>query len=275
MNYLPKDQTIQPRYPFNKQMKWLEKFTLTLSYITCIPLRGLGNDQNQLSGLANYLAPAGFFIGLLLICEYELLNYLHASQILSAAIITISWFLITGGLHFDGLMDTADGIFSHSHPERMIEIMSDSRTGNFGAIVGMSVLLVKFACLACLSPLFIKLALLLIPGWARWCETYAISSFPYAKKSGKGKIWHDTCSFPQDTLLSSIVPLLITFFIIVYGNISWTLISTIAIVTVVIGSICALWLNSVLKGHTGDTYGCVVEISETFSLVVLALLSQN
>ena len=46
-------------------------------------------------------------------------------------IIVVSEFLLTGGLHADGLMDTSDGLFSGRERERKLEIMKDSRIGSF------------------------------------------------------------------------------------------------------------------------------------------------
>ncbi len=42
--------------------------------------------------------------------------------------------LLTGGFHLDALADTADGLFSSRKPERMKEIMHDSRLGTMGAL---------------------------------------------------------------------------------------------------------------------------------------------
>ena len=42
--------------------------------------------------------------------------------------------ILTGGLHLDGLADTADGLLSHRDPARSLEIMKDSRVGTWGAI---------------------------------------------------------------------------------------------------------------------------------------------
>src|SRR5258708_1581233 len=55
--------------------------------------------------------------------------------------------LVTGGLHLDGLMDTADGVFGGRTVERRLEIMRDSRIGAFGALAGGLALLGQYACL--------------------------------------------------------------------------------------------------------------------------------
>src|SRR5438552_16297115 len=54
--------------------------------------------------------------------------------------------LTTGGLHFDGLLDTCDGVFSHRAPEQRLEIMRDSRSGAFAVAAGVLTLLLWWAC---------------------------------------------------------------------------------------------------------------------------------
>ncbi|MCE0504779.1 adenosylcobinamide-GDP ribazoletransferase [Roseivivax sp. GX 12232] len=42
--------------------------------------------------------------------------------------------LLTGGLHHDGLADSADGLWGGQSPERRLEIMRDSRIGSYGVL---------------------------------------------------------------------------------------------------------------------------------------------
>ncbi len=251
-------------------MNFLKKFLLTTAFITRLPLHLSPEqpDEIDLSCLSAYLPAVGLFIGALLLACASALNALQAGTILSAAVLTVAWLLITGGIHFDGLMDTADGIFSHRDQKRMLEIMSDSRVGNFGAMTGWCTLLLKFAALTTLTWPLSAPVLLVVPAWARWCETYAIGAFPYLREQGMGKIWHDTTRFPQDIILASGSPFLA---IIACQFLGWQMAALSAIFAVVSGMATSYWLNSIIKGQTGDTYGACVELSETGALLLTAL----
>jgi adenosylcobinamide-GDP ribazoletransferase len=64
------------------------------------------------------------------------------SPALAATLAVTVLVLTTGGLHEDGLADSADGLFGGHSPERRLEIMKDSRIGAYGALaLGLSLLL--------------------------------------------------------------------------------------------------------------------------------------
>ena len=50
---------------------------------------------------------------------------------------------ITGALLLDGLMDSADGLFSGRSKERSLEIMKDSHVGAFGVLSVLLIVLLK------------------------------------------------------------------------------------------------------------------------------------
>lgn len=246
------------------------KLLLTISFATRLPLASVPDDSTQLTGLGKYLPASGLVIGLLLAGFIVILQCLKASILLAATLTVIAWLTITGGIHMDGLMDTADGIFSHRSRQRMIEIMSDSRVGNFGAMSGFCLILVKIAACAALFPTFLSICILFIPAWARWCELIAIGRHEYAKKSGMGKVWHESTVFPRDAVQGMLPPLVCTILAVFMG---YKLPVFVAVVTIAAGILCGAWLNEKLGGHTGDSYGAVVEISEAAGLAATACLS--
>ncbi|MBE2277010.1 MAG: adenosylcobinamide-GDP ribazoletransferase [Rhodobacteraceae bacterium] len=68
----------------------------------------------------------------------------------AAALALAALALMTGGLHEDGLADTADGLLGGQTRERRLEIMKDSRIGSHGALALGLVLLAQWSALAIL-----------------------------------------------------------------------------------------------------------------------------
>ncbi len=66
---------------------------------------------------------------------------LGLGQLCTAAFRTALPVLVTGGIHLDGFMDTADALSAHTDPVRRQEILRDSHVGAF-AVTGCGVYLV-------------------------------------------------------------------------------------------------------------------------------------
>jgi adenosylcobinamide-GDP ribazoletransferase len=58
--------------------------------------------------------------------------------------------LVTGGLHEDGLADSADGLFGGWTRERRLEIMKDSAIGSYGVLALVILTLARWSALAAL-----------------------------------------------------------------------------------------------------------------------------
>ncbi|HEY9731558.1 MAG TPA: adenosylcobinamide-GDP ribazoletransferase [Drouetiella sp.] len=253
-------------------MNFLRRLALTASYVTCLPIYkvDLGESEDMLSGLSKYLPTVGLLIGICLFLSAKALAVFHAPYLVLGASLTVLWFIFTSGLHLDGLMDTADGIFSHQSQSRMLEIMQDPRVGNFGVIVGILLLLVKFSALASLASLPLFATVFLVPAFARLAEVYAIGKFHYLREQGKGKIWHDTTDHPRDFWMSAFLPLVCAVAVI-YKTHSWTFLAA-PLTALVSGILCAGWLTKKLGGQTGDTYGATVEFAEGAGVLAAAIV---
>jgi adenosylcobinamide-GDP ribazoletransferase len=74
------------------------------------------------------------------------LSWTGLPHLVVATLALAAGFLITGGLHEDGLADTADGFGGGSSREKRLEIMRDSRIGTYGTLaLGIS-LLARVGC---------------------------------------------------------------------------------------------------------------------------------
>lgn len=250
-------------------MNGLRRLFVAISCVTSFPVGTSFKNQSDIGGLSVYLPTVGLLIGATLASIAIGLHQIMAPPLVTGVMLTIAWIAISGGLHFDGLMDAADGIFSHRSRERMLEIMHDSRVGNFGVMTGVAAFAAKVSCLATFGIENIVALLIVIPCWSRWCETFTIGFFPYCREEGLGKIWHDTTR-PRDLLLSSIVPIAASAACAFFLGWSATLMA--CVFAIATGLIAAFYINSILAGHTGDTYGAVVELSEAGALLLTAIM---
>jgi adenosylcobinamide-GDP ribazoletransferase len=198
----------------------------------------------------------------------------------SAALLLIVWVALTGGLHLDGLMDTADGLLSHRSREEMLEIMKDPRTGAMGVIVCVLQLLIKFALIYTMitDTNWPKASMLLaiVPLWSRSFMVAAIACWPYARRgSGLGSYFRGVrlvqvvaagviaamlslCVWALANAAGGSVPLLSDWF--------WITLCAFGI-TALAGWLQAAWMHRKLGGLTGDTYGALNEILETVLLL--------
>lgn len=247
------------------------KFKLALSYVSAIPLgQEELPDQKELSGLGFYLPVVGLLFGLLLAALQLVFRFLSAAELIASFFLLLAWLALSGGIHIDGLMDSCDGLFSRQAPERMLEIMRDSRVGNFGALAGFLLLLAKFVGLLSLPDSLALPALMLIPLLARLSEVYVICSFPYARKEGMGKLWHDSSS-GKDLLDAAVFSLIVVVLVCLFFQTATP--ALLIPMAAVPGLFFAFLAQKALGGQTGDTYGAVVEIAEAGALLLLSLFA--
>jgi adenosylcobinamide-GDP ribazoletransferase len=107
---------------------------------------------------------------------------------------------------------------------------------------------------------------MLAAGWGRWGQVMAIALYPYLRETGKGAFHKENIHLPQDVLWGLVLLLGV-------NSICWWLAPAqwLGILVAVIGSSAialstGFWFYWQLGGHTGDTYGAVVEWSEALIL---------
>ncbi|MCU0565687.1 MAG: adenosylcobinamide-GDP ribazoletransferase [Oculatellaceae cyanobacterium Prado106] len=190
-----------------------------------------------------------------------------------SAIAVLFWVAITGGLHLDGAMDTADGL-AVTDPERRLAVMADSQTGAFGAMVAVAILLLKTVALVDLagSPGDRWIFLPLVAGWARWGQQVAIARYPYLKAQGKGAFHKAAIQSWSDTVPGFLVLLGLSLLPLGFLENALRLSLMLCLGGGAIALLLPAWFHHKLGGHTGDTYGAVVEWSEGILLVLLTLV---
>ena len=217
--------------------------------------------------IARVAPVVGLGLGILLAGIDGLLS-LRMPLLLRSGLVVLVGIWLTGGLHLDGAMDTADGL-AVQDSQRRLAVMADSQSGAFGVMVAIAILLLKTTALASLSHTR-WFALMAAAAWGRWGQQWAIGNYPYLKPHGKGAFHKQAIPSPWYTLPCALGLLLLTIVGIGLARISWEYGVVTAAVGIGSAVLMAGWLNCRLGGHTGDTYGAVVEWVEVAVLVGLA-----
>ncbi|MEY4353872.1 MAG: hypothetical protein RLZZ609_2113 [Cyanobacteriota bacterium] len=186
----------------------------------------------------------------------------HGPQLAQVCLVLAAGLLLTGGLHMDGAMDTADGLAAG---ERLLEAMQDSRVGASGAQAMVVLLLLKAGALASLDTAA-PLALVWAALWGRMAPLLAVAWFPYLHPRGSAGFhrqhWAGLLKEARPGLLAVGGLLLLCW---VRG---WPPIG-------LAGALPALlvprWLGRRLGGHSGDSYGACVEWTEMLALLLSGL----
>ncbi len=247
---------------------YAKAFFLALALLTRLPIPKLEDISAHDSGRSALFYPAiGIVIGLIL--YFPLFLFPQASPLLLAAIITVLWAMITGGLHLDGLADSADGwLGGIGNKEKTLKIMKDPVVGAAGAISIVCILLLKFAVLSSIfqqtslhSERSIGAIIILAPfiGRAMILLLMLISENANPNSMANEVAEH----LPKNNIAWVIaMSFLIVFFFSFSG---------------LVFALVAFWLtrrlmHKRLDGYTGDTLGATVEITEVMFLIGYALL---
>jgi len=199
-----------------------------------------------------------------------------------AAVLILVWTVsLTGALHLDGLMDTADGILSHRPREQMLEIMKDSRVGAMGVIVCVLAMMLKGVIVYTLLMESWSWIIVLPFIWSRWFMVIAIAAFPYARQdSGLGSYFKSVGSkhVTGATLMAAAISILIWITTSMWSSVGAITVSDglpilwIGTGALLFGMIMARAMAKKFGGLTGDTYGALNECLEILLLLLCTII---
>jgi adenosylcobinamide-GDP ribazoletransferase len=249
--------------------KLIPSFFGAVLFYTIIPLSDFFPlDFNK---IARWLPWVGIFMGILLALISEFFTLIEIPSLTKAVLIVSLWVFLTGGLHLDGVMDTADGL-AVQNPEKRLEVMRDSNSGAFGVMAGIMVIILKIASISEINS-HLWFYLIVTASYARWGQLMAIAMYPYLRAEGKGGFLKENLNLPIDIIFSSLFTLPLLIFQYFWLKQSLTLLSLILLMGITIPLFIGWWFKRQLGGHTGDTYGATVEWSEALILCVLTVIN--
>ncbi|MEN2505483.1 adenosylcobinamide-GDP ribazoletransferase [Stutzerimonas stutzeri] len=241
----------------------MQSFLIALQFLTSLPVRLDRMPEPQAVGRSLLYYP---LVGLLLGAMLWLVGavFENASAPLLAALLLTGWVALTGGLHLDGLADSADAwLGGFGDRERTLTIMKDPRSGPLAVVVLVLLLLLKFVALWTLLATDQRLALLLAPLLGRSALLGLFLTTPYVRPGGLGQVLAE--QMPRDTSRIALGGVVLAC--LALGSSGWLALAA----TVGVGWLSRRAMCRRIGGTTGDTAGALLELVECAVLVVLAL----
>lgn len=234
----------------------IKPFLIAVQFLTRLPVPLTKQPTEKDLGYSLLFYPlTGLIIGSILIGLGWLLN--SSPPLITAALMVTAWILLTGGLHMDGLADSADAwIGGIGDRNRTLAIMKDPNCGPAGVIVIVLIILLKFAALYTLAISHEWITLLLAIILARTVLPLLFLTTPYVRSNGLGS----SLATHQPRRWSLFI-IVITFVLVsLLTDNRYFFLVLVAIFTFLV--LRALMLYRI-GGTTGDTAGALVEITET------------
>ncbi len=205
----------------------------------------------------------GALIGGILGLSWRALDTITRGQGFVVAILLVALDLaLTGAMHFDGLVDAADGLFAPADRARRLAIMAGPEIGAFGLATGVMALLLRVACITQLSPQ----PLLLIGLWcaSRTVMACVAAALPYARAEGLASAFLDEM---PEALIIGVPGVLLAVFVATGAGARGPL----AVAAGLVAALgVALLARRRLGGFTGDILGACGVVCETVGLLVAA-----
>src|SRR5476649_2382826 len=240
-------------------------FWIALQFLSSLPVRLPGMPEPGQMGRSLLFYPlVGVLFGVVLMALNTLLN--GAPPMLHAALLLTAWVLLSGGLHLDGLADSADAwLGGFGDRERTLTIMKDPRSGPIAVVTLVLVLLLKFAALLALIEQGHSVVLIVVPLIGRAALLGLFLTTPYVRAGGLGQA------------LANHLPRRAGWWVMALSAPACVLIAGLSgLVAVALATVVFVWLRQVmmrrLAGTTGDTAGALLELLEMVVLVGLALV---
>ncbi len=228
----------------------MKGFLLMLSFFTRIPLGKVVvyDDEKYRKGLVTFP-----FVGMVIGFFLAMITFIPTlTNTHKAILILLTYLWVSGGIHLDGLADSADGLLSGRSKERILEIMKDSRIGSFGVIGLILYFLVFFVSVQSidfkwlwLMPFVGKSYGLIIAGFSRYAR----------EEQGMGFIFMHHLH-QKHAVCIALINLMVCFLVLQWsGLIAWTC-------SFVLIGLVSRDVKKKINGHTGDTIGLMIEIGQ-------------
>lgn len=236
---------------------------LALTFLTVLPLPGAGEvPPGRFARATAYYPLAGYAVGGLA----ALVLLLPLPPPVAAALALALWWLLTGLLHLDGLIDSADALLAPVSPARRLEILQDVHVGAFGVAAAALTTLLAWAALSAVTTVWAPVVAAVL---ARTVLLAPLHLWPTARAGGLG----DRAARSEDRSpvrrpgWRPVLALALAAPTVLLPG-AWFAWLVVPVVVLVVAAWAARRLGG---GLTGDAYGLLVVVGEVTALLALTV----
>jgi adenosylcobinamide-GDP ribazoletransferase len=282
MTQAPPSRPGQPARPGRSWRAGLVPLRTALGLFTILPVRAapeIGRDDAARAVL--WLPVVGLLLSVpaaAVLLAVEAGGHSGPRRLLAAALAIGVLALLTGGLHLDGLADTADGLGSRRPREDALAIMRRSDIGPFGVAALLFTVLVQITALATVArgwPDAAALAVAAVAGRTAVVLATGPGS-PAARPDGFGALVAAAMTARARAAACAAVLVVVAGTAAVVSGPAAALRAGAAVLA---GLLAAELLRRIavrrLGGMTGDVFGALIEVAAAMALLAVALAGQG
>ena len=239
-----------------KRSNELKKLLAAFGFLTILPVPGSSNCTTE-----TLCASGGFFplVGIVIGSAMGALAWLGVMvlpQQVAGLFVVVAMWAVSGGLHTDGLSDTADGFLSGRPRDRVLEIMKDSQIGAMGAVAIVVAILAKVICLGAVDAAIFWRAAALAPIAGRCAMLIGMVVLPPANPgSGLGAMFLTRRKWYEAVFAAIVAG------VCGYALLGWAGAAAAGAAIVVVLLFCIKCYRKI-GGASGDTMGASCELAE-------------
>lgn len=233
-----------------------------------IPMPKIEWDEKSMKYVMCFFPLVGLLIGAVMYAAASVMLHYNANPLLFAAVMSVIPIIITGGIHLDGFIDTADALSSYGDKDKKLEIMKDPHVGAF-AIIWTAVYFVL--SLGIWSTVEQKDLPLIAAGFvmSRALSGMSVICFKCAKNSGLAYMFKDAAHKKRVRLV-----LMLWLMLVVTGIFIFDIKRAAAMFAA--AAVIFLWhyynCRKNFGGITGDLAGCFLVVCEMAIILSIAIV---
>lgn len=223
------------------------------------------DDQPGALTRALGLAPLiGLGLGILGGAVLELASSYGLIGFPAAFLAILTLVLLTGGLHEDGLADTADALGAGNDRTRALSIMRDSHIGSFGVLALMFSLGLRVSALAVMPTHEAAMSLIAAAAFSRVIPAILVAVLSSLRDEGLGAL---AGAMPEIAGSRAVLALVIAGFSSIFAIGATITVWCIGLIFIIAVAM-SIFFNRRFGGYTGDVLGASQQVAEVALLLL-------